>query len=371
MKVFSFTALLLLQKHLVFPFNIFDSNQYQDHEYGRIVHKDKYQEPEEWEKMAITEDINNYRQEIGDETLAMIQTSTITVNVYFHVMHKADGSGNLSDHDIAQQMDVLNEAFSGISKCQTLACSGSSFEHGDTINTPFHFELAEINRIEDNKGFNLDSSESNGLQKSLRKGSCADMYVFTGKSEYLGAAMYASKCPPFNFDLNNPNDQDSILIDHRTVPGGGHVKYDQGKTLVHEVGHWLGLFHTFEGGCSVDGDSVPDTPPEESPAFGCQVGRKSCSNNEIDSVHNFMSYSDDCCMYHFTPGQTERMILQAGYYRGLMPELNETLSPSSSITPSHSSFNARIKDYEDDNLFPSLFDSAENFFQSVMNRLNF
>lgn len=102
---------------------------------------------------------------------------------------------------------------------------------------------------------------------------------------------------------------------------------DQGKVLVHEVGHYLNLYHTFEGGCSglnaqgaqtdacdMNGDYVCDTDPCTTQNYNCsQPVPNTCASNyttgttQMDMIENYMSYSDDNCMNTFTSGQTQRM----------------------------------------------------------------
>jgi len=92
--------------------------------------------------------------------------------------------------------------------------------------------------------------------------------------------------------------------------------FNKGRTLTHEVGHYLGLHHTFNGGCgggncASSGDLICDTAPQSEPTYGCNGS--SCSGTAPDD--NYMDYSDDLCMEQFTPNQSRRMRCTIVHYR--------------------------------------------------------
>jgi hypothetical protein len=228
-------------------------------------------------------------------------------------------------------MEVLNNAFSGGESLYS-ECNGL-FTYESTISTPFRFELVGIYETEDDAGFDLDSDDSDDLRSSLRNGTCADLNIFTGTTNTLGFAYLPPSCPSSD-GLSVRNELDAVMIRHTSLPDGSTIGFNQGDTIVHEVGHWLGLDHTFLGGCFGDGDAVADTPAEASAGFGCDIGRDTCATIAGDDpIHNYMDYSDDCCMYRFTEGQVDRMIAQVGLYRQL---ISETLQPTSTSSPSGS-----------------------------------
>lgn len=224
------------------------------------------------------------------------------IPVWVHVINKGAGfeNGSLPDRMIREQIRVLSDSYTG-------KTGGAS--------TGFAFELAGITRTTnqnwfENMVFDLDVElEAKG---ALREGGPETLNIYTvDGGPYLGWAYF-----PSILDSSYPS-LDGVVVDWRSLPGGTFTIYSEGDTATHEVGHWLALYHTFQGGCTPKNDYVADTPAEFSPAFFCPVGRDSCPqrpNPGLDPIENFMDYTQDSCMYVFTAGQAERMrAAWAGY----------------------------------------------------------
>jgi len=218
------------------------------------------------------------------------------IGVVFHVVTDGRGNGNVDDATIAAQMNVINQAFAGI---------------GGNPALPYEFDLIKTTRTADRKWYTGCYGRSErSMKSSLREGGAQTLNIYSCRPSngILGYATF-----PSSYD-SQPS-LDGVVILDESMPGGTAVPYNQGDTLTHEIGHWLGLYHTFQGGCNEPGDYVADTPAEASPAYGCPVGRDSCSASGDDPVTNFMDYTDDYCMDTFSIGQASRVDNQWTAYR--------------------------------------------------------
>jgi hypothetical protein len=127
----------------------------------------------------------------------------------------------------------------------------------------------------------------------------------------LGRATFPNMFPENSY-------RHGVVILNGTLPGGSANSYNGGDTLVHEAGHWLGLYHTFQGGCADPGDQVADTPAEASADYSCTKGRDTCEAAGLDPNTNYMDYGNDVCMTNFTANQRTRIQEQMGAFRPSM-----------------------------------------------------
>ncbi|HLT48752.1 MAG TPA: zinc metalloprotease, partial [Rubricoccaceae bacterium] len=222
---------------------------------------------------------------------------TVTIPIAFHVVHNGT-TGNIPDQWITDQVEVLNDAFADMG---------------------YRFVVAMLDRTENATWFSTCyGSGENPMKQALAIDPAHFLNIYTCLPS--GGILGYAYLP----DGDESSIHHGVVLHYNTLPGGGLFPYNQGDTGTHEVGHYVGLLHTFDGGCSggdtppgceTGGDRVCDTPAEASAAFGCPAGRDTCPTGGPDPIQNFMDYTDDACMNHFTPGQTERSLALMSQFR--------------------------------------------------------
>jgi hypothetical protein len=239
-----------------------------------------------------------------DDGARLYPNGSITIPVYFHVVHKADGTGNIPDSRLVAQIAAMNEHYTGL---DTPAYRGAA------ANTSFRFLLAGVTRTQNDTWYAAGpgSAAESQMKNALRTGTADDLNFYTNSGGgYLGWATFPN-------EYTARPKMDGVVCYWASLPGSNYAPYNEGDTGTHEVGHWLGLYHTFQGGCQGSGDGVADTPSERAATFGCPTRNlDTCKQNAgLDPYENFMDYTDDPCMYKFSPGQSDRADTMWSTYR--------------------------------------------------------
>lgn len=222
----------------------------------------------------------------------------LTIPVWFHVLYNSQGTGNISDEAVNAQMRVLNEDFR--------ALAGSL--GGEGFDTKIQFELAGVTRTQNDSWFN---DNNDGYVQALNRDPARSVNIYTNSAGgFLGYTFLPQDSPG----------NDYIVIAYQAIGGrdNGFDSYDQGRTLVHEMGHYLGLLHTFDAIAAVcgngytQGDLIADTPAESFEHYECS---QTYTCNSPDPIHNYMNYTPDNCMNEFTSEQGNRMVCSLLNYR--------------------------------------------------------
>jgi hypothetical protein len=223
-----------------------------------------------------------------------LPNGSVHVPTVFHVVsdHGLSGAEKARMQAmISAQMTVLNDSYAGRTA-------------PDAADSPFRFDLTGTTWTVNQSWYTVvPGKNERDMKKALHTGDSQTLNVYVAN---IGGGLLGWAYFPKGY--NNGRDYiDGVVMLDESMPGGTAGKYSLGDTLTHEVGHWLMLDHTFNGGCSARGDAVADTPREATAQFDCPTGADTCTAPGLDPIHNFMDYTQDSCMDMFTPGQVERM----------------------------------------------------------------
>jgi hypothetical protein len=248
--------------------------------------------------------------------------AVIYVPVVFHIIHDGDAYGqgeNITDEQILSQIDALNRDFS-LSNSDT--SNIPAIFKPLAANTYIQFCMAKfdpqgnptngIERLQFNKATWDTENDIEGQLKPttiwnrakyLNIWSCR----FGGDLASQGVLAYAT------LPYSTNNNTDGVAARFNTIGTTGVLltNYRAGRTIVHEVGHWLGLLHNFNNGACSNGsfnttDFIDDTPDQKDKYFGCpNHPQTSCGSQ--DMFNNYMDYTDDNCRNMFTVDQADRM----------------------------------------------------------------
>ena len=230
-------------------------------------------------------------------------------------------NGLLTGAQIEGQTTALNTAFNDNGYSFYTANIDSANNSGWYYATAsYHYDTGQWNN--DDQYLAMASALGVDISTSVN-------FYFTGEDYMQGMGVY-----PWSFGEDDP--RNGLFCSNYTIPGGD-FPYHLGITGVHEVGHYFGLYHTFENGCSAPGDEVDDTPYQIDANYGCPSAPQSCGS--YDDVGNYMDYMDDDCLEHFTSGQVDRIDWALNTYRPLLigGGTNEPPDDFALITPSDDS----------------------------------
>jgi PKD repeat protein len=253
----------------------------------------------------------------------------VTIPIVFHVIY-SNATQNISNARINAQLERLNLDFAKMNSDTTLiplafrpVASNTQIQFCLAQQDPSGNATTGINRVSTTvtswSQNNAVKSTAQGGQDAWNRNSYLNVWVCNLGGGLLGYAQFPGGAAS----------TDGVVVLYSAVGGPGAVgtatPYHLGRTLTHEVGHWVNLRHTFENGCGgttannclTGGDQVCDTPPTSTSNFGCPATQNTCTetapfpppytSNQNDQTMNYMDYVDDACMYMFSAGQTVRI----------------------------------------------------------------
>ena len=245
-------------------------------------------------------------QEVQAARAGQQDTALYYIPTVVHVFHNDGGAGNLGMDQVLDGLRILNEDYRKLNSDTGSVQTPHKAVHADT---QIEFRLARI----DPNGDCTDGVvyHRQPLVSGSNAPNCLKAYGWDN-DKYMNIFLVPSLGNLLGYSAFPVNGMIGLDDGNFMLSGSfgsigtavNNAPYDLGRTTTHEVGHYLDLFHTFQGGCS-NGDQVGDTPATSSSNFGCAQGQTTCGS--LDMPENFMDYSNDDCLLMFTAGQAARM----------------------------------------------------------------
>lgn len=292
---------------------------------GTMLFNDSNSQMNQQEQKAQFEDW--LRQKISQKQIlkqsrgAILQNETIyEIPVVVHVIHQSSDSegngGNIPEGQITSQITTLNEDFRRMNADQ-INTPADFLDDATDVNVTFVLAKRDpeglpttgiVRVVGSQNSYTINEAEELAANSYWPAEEYLNIWVANLSGGLLGFAKFpVSNEPGMDEDPNLNRLIDGVYVDYEYFGTGFNADdFSKGRTLVHEIGHWMGLRHIWgDGGCSVD-DFCNDTPVQGSSTSGCpDVTKTSCST--IDMFQNYMDYTDDVCMNLFTNCQGDRM----------------------------------------------------------------
>lgn len=260
-------------------------------------------------------------------------TATIyTIPVVVHVVYNTTGQ-NISDSQIYTQIAALNRDYQ-LKNADTSLIPGAFKSLKADMQIQFCLAQRDPNGAATTGITRTNTSVTSFIDDDKMKSPATGGIAPWPRNKYLN--LWVCNMPSllgYAQFPGGPASTDGVVIHYTAFGTTGLLQpaYNQGRTATHEVGHWLGLLHTFEGGCTGNGDFVADTPPQQVENYGCPAfPHMSCSGTANgDMFMNFMDYVNDACMQMFSAGQKARAIL----YLTNIPSMDSIATKSQACVP--------------------------------------
>lgn len=290
-------------------------------EYEELLRK---QDPKRFTKEEFDAFIMPYvEQYLNTPANASQSGGIVYIPVVVHVIHNGDAYGvneNIRDEQVQSQITVMTQDY------RRMAGTPGFNTNAVGADVQIEFVLAKvdpngnptngINRVNLCRD-NYNAGDFNAIQDlidtEVKPQTIWDptQYMNMWSVNWDGSGLLGYAQFPSNSTSSAIANTDGVVAGHsyfgsRTLFAGGtygDFSYDKGRTMTHEVGHFLGLYHTFQGGCAAPGDNCADTPSVDAPNYGCPTGHDSCTAGSPDMIENYMDYTDDSCMNIFTVNQ--------------------------------------------------------------------